>query len=63
MFDGVTLCGLVGRYQHFTGTYCLHLQPWRWKYCVVTEDFVPPKRDLWHLWMEQWRQFGVSDYL
>jgi hypothetical protein len=22
----VTLCGLVGKYQRFGGTYCLHLQ-------------------------------------
>jgi hypothetical protein len=23
-------CRLVGRYQHFGATNCLHLQPWRW---------------------------------
>jgi hypothetical protein len=22
------MCGLVGRYQCFIGTYCFHLQPW-----------------------------------
>jgi hypothetical protein len=25
----VMLCGLVGRYQCFRGTYCLHVRPWR----------------------------------
>jgi hypothetical protein len=27
VFWVVTQCGLVGRYQRFGGTYCLHLQP------------------------------------
>jgi hypothetical protein len=27
VFSVVMLCGLEGRYQHFGGTYCLHLQP------------------------------------
>jgi hypothetical protein len=39
------LCELIGRYHHFRGTYCLHLQgwtqPWRWG------QYVPPER--WHL--------------
>jgi hypothetical protein len=28
----VMLCGLVGRYQCFGGTYCLHLQLWIWRW-------------------------------
>jgi hypothetical protein len=28
VFMVVKLCGLVGRYQHFRGTRCLHLQAW-----------------------------------
>jgi hypothetical protein len=28
VFMVVTLCGLVGRYQHFRGTHYLHLQTW-----------------------------------
>jgi hypothetical protein len=38
VFWVVTQCGLVGRYQRFGGTYCLHLQPWRWM------QYVSPKR-------------------
>jgi hypothetical protein len=28
-------CGLVGRYQHFGGTYCLHRQGWRWRLWIL----------------------------
>jgi hypothetical protein len=41
LFQVVTPYGLVGRYQHFGETYCLHIQPWRWR------QYVYPKR--WYL--------------
>jgi hypothetical protein len=33
VFRVVTPCGLAGRYQHFGGTYCPHLQSWKWRQC------------------------------
>jgi hypothetical protein len=36
IFWVVTSCGLVGRYQRFGGTYCLHLQGWH--YLGVTDQ-------------------------
>jgi hypothetical protein len=38
----VTPCGLIGRYQCFGGTYCLHLHPWRWRHYVCLKCWCLP---------------------
>jgi hypothetical protein len=43
VFWVVTPCRLVGRYQRFGGTYCLHLQGWRWIFHDQCNDrAIPP---------------------
>jgi hypothetical protein len=37
VFWFLTPCGLTGRYQHFVGTYCLHLQGCITSYVIVTQ--------------------------
>jgi hypothetical protein len=48
----VTSCGLIGRYQHFRETYCLHRQGWPAIYrvlmvCVITMQFLHKLDFIW----------------
>jgi hypothetical protein len=42
LFWVVTPCSLVCRYHRFGGTYCIPLQPWRWRYYVSSERWNLP---------------------
>jgi hypothetical protein len=39
VFWVMTSSRLVGGYQCFRGSYCLHLQPWRWRQYVLTYKY------------------------
>jgi hypothetical protein len=42
VFWVVTPCGLAVRYQRLRGTYCLHLQGWKWRKYVAPKRCYPP---------------------
>jgi hypothetical protein len=42
VFCIVTPCGPIGKTQSFGGTYCLHLQLWRWKYYETPNSWYLP---------------------
>jgi hypothetical protein len=44
IFWVMTPCTLVGRYQSFGGTYCLHLQCGRRRQCIPPKRWYPPTR-------------------
>lgn len=46
----VMQCGLIGRYQHFEGPYCLHFQDMYFKVYMVLQPKRPTLSFMWIVW-------------